>query len=224
MSSNLQDIPNHTARIRVLLHLAVELIKEPTDLQGWQDFVDQLRREAGYQWGPDDLSQTPTNRDLAWKRTIRIILNRWHHQGELVARVGRSIYAPLHLNSDTFSEQDDIADDDYYEENGFIYAIYLEMAPEYLKIGRTNNLERRLQEHRFSAAKANLPDAPKLKASWNVKHCKGAEKAVHGVLMLRAQHYQKEGSGTEWFKATVDDIQKILNFACVREVECNNHE
>lgn len=224
MFPNLRELPNHTSRIRVLLHLAVELINEPKDLQGWQDCVDQLRQEAGYKWNPEDLSQTPTNKDLAWKRTIRIILNKWHHQGELVARVGRSTYAPLHLNSDNFSEQEDISDDEYFNEDGFIYALCLDMAPGYLKIGRTNNLERRLQEHRFSAAKAKLPEAPKLKASWHVKHCKGAEKAVHGVLMLRAQHYQKEGSGTEWFKATIDDIQNILNFACATEVLCSNSE
>ncbi|OWY05158.1 hypothetical protein B6V75_03220 [Thioclava sp. F1Mire-8] len=72
---------------------------------------------------------------------------------------------------------------------------------------------KRMQQHRLLHAKAHLPDAPFLEAAWQVSSAEAAEEAVHGLLKIRSKHYLGTGAGREWFCATVQEVQEMLDLA-----------
>lgn len=199
------------ARVKAFLEAAVAKAARPMAMGQWYQALENEAQLAGYVWDEADLGPMGSNPPPAWKTTARVVLNHWHHDGEQVVRIGQGDYAPLHVSPE------DLADEEAAEEQdgatGFVYAYSLPMAPGLIKIGETQNIEKRMAQHILLHKNAHLPDRPVLLQVWKGKNYKAAEKAVHGVLGLRDKHYEGNGSGREWFKAVVEDIEEILAFA-----------
>ncbi|HBU55261.1 GIY-YIG nuclease family protein [Sulfitobacter pontiacus] len=193
----------------------VQIIDEASAPMALQDIFNRMEAkiiEENGSFNAHDLALTEQHTDPRWKVRTRSMIANMAAAGNLVARVSRGVYAPLSL------APEDLADDSEDNEDsagqaGWVYAFSLPMSSGLLKIGRTIDLEKRMQQHRLQHAKAHLPDSPYLEAAWRVSDAEAAEEAVHGLLKLRSKHYRGTGSGREWFKATIQDVQEMLDIA-----------
>lgn len=199
------------ARVKEFLEKAVEKASRPMAMNQWYQAVEHEAQLTGYAWAEIDFGPMGTNPPPAWKTIVRVLLNNWHHENVQVVRIGQGVYAPLHISAE------DLADEEAAEQKenatGFVYAYCLPMAPGLIKIGETQDIEKRMAQHVIQHKNAHLPDRPVLLRVWKGKNHRAAEKAVHGVLGLRDKHYEGNGTGREWFKASIEDIDEILTFA-----------
>jgi T5orf172 domain len=88
--------------------------------------------------------------------------------------------------------------------NRVVYAYGYECAPDRLKIGLT---EGDTVQRIAAQIGTSTPDKPVLKLEIRTHDCASLEKAIHAILKYRGQKI--DGGGTEWFKATREEIVKI---------------
>ena len=88
---------------------------------------------------------------------------------------------------------------------GYVYAIESAAFPGFVKIGRTNNVKRRLEAINFS-----LPiNQYELVASFSTYNAVMDEK-------LTQEHFKKFCFETEYFKISDDDKQQVINFCLMK--------
>lgn len=152
------------ARVKAFLEKAVEKAERPLAMSQWYQAVENEAQVAGYSWDEWDLGPMGSNPAPAWRTIVRVLLNGWHHDGLQIVRLGKGVYAPLHISAE------DLADEEAAEEvddaTGFIYAYALPMAPGLIKIGETQNIEKRMAQHVILHKNAHLPDRPVLLQVW----------------------------------------------------------
>jgi len=204
----------------VIREKIVQIIERASTTLRVQEVIDRVEEIVlkDGPWSDYALEVTDQHTDPRWKVCVRSMIATMASKGDLVARVSRGVYAPLHLAPEDLAEEEADANESH-DEALWLYAFSLPMSPGLLKIGRTGNLERRMQQHRLQHAKAHLPDTPLLEAAWGVSDAHAAEEAVHGLLKLRGKHYRGSGAGREWFRVSVSDVQDMLDIAIGSKVD-----
>ncbi|UWQ51851.1 GIY-YIG nuclease family protein (plasmid) [Leisingera caerulea] len=194
-----------------------KIIESATAPMSMQDVFDRMEQAicSEREFTEYDLEVTEQHTDPRWKVRTRSMIATMASNEELVTRISRGVYAPLTLAPEDWNDEEPT---EQASQTSWLYAFSLPMSPGLLKIGRAGDLEKRMQQHRFQHAKAHLPDAPFLEAAWQVPNAHAAEEAVHGLLKLRSKHYRGSGSGREWFKASVSEVQEMLDLAVGHDV------
>jgi hypothetical protein len=208
--------PSYHAFIREKLVQIIEEANAPMALSEIFERMEKKIIEENGALSDHDLELTEQHTDPRWKVRTRSMIANMAVVGDLVTRISRGVYAPLSLAPEDIADDGDTMGDG--DQSGWLYAFSLPMSFGLLKIGRTVDLEKRMQQHRLQHAKAHLPDAPYLEAAWQVPNAEAAEEAVHGLLKLRSKHYRGTGAGREWFTATVQDVQDMLDLAVGNKV------
>ena len=158
-----------------------------------------------------DLEVTGDQTAPRWQVRVRSIVATLAQDQHHVVRVSKGVYAAITLSPEDLEVEDD--DDTQPSALSWIYAYSLAMFPGHLKVGRSVDLMGRIQQHRLQHANACLPDAPYVEAAWRVADAHAAERALHGLLTLRAKHYKGSGGGREWFNTDVATVQELLDMA-----------
>lgn len=91
--------------------------------------------------------------------------------------------------------------------SGTLYAYGYRCAPDRLKIGMT---EGDTVQRIAAQISTGTPDKPVLLLEIKTNTCRALERAMHGILEARGK--KVAGGGTEWFKATRDEVIEIYKF------------
>lgn len=78
-----------------------------------------------------------------------------------------------------------------------------------IKVGKTvKDVDARIQEQAKGSA---MFERPMVLGQWKVARVGPTEQAIHNVLKARSQ-WLEDAPGREWFRATIADIEKIIDF------------
>jgi len=90
---------------------------------------------------------------------------------------------------------------------GSLYTYGYRCAPDRLKIGIT---EGDTVQRIAAQISTSTPDKPVLFLEVKTNKCRALEKALHGILETRGKKIN--GGGSEWFKATLDEVLEVYRF------------